>query len=76
VVAVSQPSATAAQPSDPVEDRATVRALRLTAEWVLAAHAEANSLRRSCVCSWPRLRRRRWPSPASAPVTAAQVLIS
>jgi transposase len=37
-------AALTAPPSDPVEDRATVRALRLTAERVLAAHAEANQL--------------------------------
>jgi transposase len=47
-----------AKPSDTVEYRATVRALRLTAERALAAHAEANSLPRSCGRWWRRWRRR------------------
>jgi hypothetical protein len=41
-----------AKPGDPVEYRATVRALRLTAERALAAHAEANSLPMSYGCWW------------------------
>jgi transposase len=49
--------------TDPVEHRATVRALRLTAERALAAHQEPGSSARSCGrwCScWPRCC---WPSP-------------
>ena len=37
-------AALTAKPSDPVEYRATVRALRLTAERALAANAEAKQL--------------------------------
>jgi len=45
-------AALTAKPSDPVEDQATVHALRLTAERALAAHAEPNSLPRSYRCWW------------------------
>jgi transposase len=60
-------AALSAQPSDPVEYRATVRALRATAERALAAHQEATQLARSWA-RWPgRWRRRCSPSRASAP---------
>jgi transposase len=48
--------------SDPVEHRATVRALRLTAERALAAHQEARQLGRSCGRWSRRWRRRCWPN--------------
>jgi hypothetical protein len=65
-----------AQPGDPVEHRATVRALRLTAERALAAHQEASQLGKELGTLAGRWRRRCWPSPGVGPVTAAQVLIS
>src|SRR5918993_2050420 len=59
-------AALTAQPSDPVEYRATVRVLGITAERALAAHTEATSSARS----WPLWsgwwRRRCWPSRALA----------
>jgi transposase len=59
-------AALTAQPNDPVEYRATVRALRATAERALAAHQEATQLGKELGC-WPgRWRRRCWPSRASA----------
>jgi hypothetical protein len=54
-------AALTAAPSDPVEYRATERALRTTAERALAAHREARQLGRWC--GW--WRRRCWPSAAS-----------
>jgi transposase len=69
-------AALAATPSDPVEYRATVRALRVTAERALAAHAEANELE----AELRTLVRAAAPvllgQPGVGPVTAAQVLIS
>ena len=65
-----------ASPTAAVEDRATVRALRLTAQRVLSAHAEANELedelRRLVQVTAPIL----LAQPGVGPVTAAQLLIS
>ena len=62
--------------SDPAEYRATVRALRLTAERTLAAHAEAKQfaeeLRMLVAVLAPAL----LAQPGVGPITAAQVLIS
>ena len=59
-------AALTAQPSDPVEDRATVRALRMTAERALAAHAEAKQLEKELRVLVAAMRRRCWPSRAWA----------
>jgi transposase len=59
-------AALTAQPSDPVEYRATVRALRATAERALAAHQEARQLGKELGTLVRRWRRRCWPSAASA----------
>ena len=65
-----------AAPSDPVEYRATVRALRVTAERVLTARAEAKQLevelRMLITAVAPVL----LAQPGVGPITAAQVLIS
>ena len=66
-----------AKPSDPVEDRATVQALRLTAERAGRARPEAKQLGRGAARSWwavmaPAL----LAQPGVGPITAAQVLIS
>jgi transposase len=54
-------------PGDPVEHRATVQALRLTAQRILAARQDAKQLEANCASlSWP-WRRLCWPSPGSAP---------
>jgi hypothetical protein len=52
-----------ASATDPVEHRATVRALRLTADRALAAHQEARQLGKELRRWWRRWRRRCWPSP-------------
>ena len=69
-------AALTAKPSDPVEYRATVRALRLTAERALAANAEAKQpaeeLRRLVTTMAPAL----LAQPGVGPITAAQLLIS
>jgi hypothetical protein len=60
-------AALVAAPSDPVEHRATVRVLALTAQRVLAARQDAKQLEaelRQLVMAWPRPC---WPSRASAP---------
>jgi transposase len=64
------------EPDDPVEYRATVRALRMTAERALAAHQEAkqlgNELRTLVQAIAPVL----LAQPGVGPITAAQLLIS
>jgi transposase len=60
-------AALSAQPSDPVEYRATVRALRATAERALAAHHEAAQLAKELGTSPGRWPRHCSPSRASAP---------
>jgi transposase len=69
-------AALVADPNDPVEHRATVRALRLTAERALAAHQEAkqlgNELRTLVRAIAPVL----LAQPGVGPITAAQLLIS
>jgi transposase len=64
------------QPSDPVEYRATVRALRLTAERVLAAHAEAKQLEKELRVLVAAMAPALLAQPGVGPITAAQVLIS
>ena len=59
-------AALTAQPNDPVEYRATVRALRTTAERALAANQEATQLGKELGTLPGRWRRRCWPSPALA----------
>jgi transposase len=69
-------AALVAAPTDPVEHRATVRALRLTAERALAAHREgkalAKELRVLVKATAPVL----LAQPGVGPITAAQLLIS
>jgi transposase len=69
-------TALTAASTDPVEYRATVRALRLTAERALAAHQEATQLgkelRRLVRAVAPTL----LAQPGVGPITASQVLIS
>jgi transposase len=69
-------AALTAQPSDPVEYRATVRALRATAERALAAHAEATQLGRELGTLARVVAPALLAQPGVGPVTAAQVLIS
>jgi transposase len=69
-------AALTAQPSDPVEDRATLRALRLTAERVLAAHTEANQLEKELRVLAAAMAPTLLAQPGVGPITAAQVLIS
>jgi transposase len=65
-----------AAPSDPVEHRATVRALAMTAQRVLVARQEANQLeaelRQLVIVIAPAL----LAQPGIGPITAAQLLIS
>jgi transposase len=69
-------AALVAVPSDPVEHRATVRALRVTAERMLTARAEVKQLevelRMLIMAVAPVL----LAQPGIGPITAAQVLIS
>jgi transposase len=69
-------AALVAAPSDPVEHRATVRVLVLTAQRVLAAHQEAKQLeaelRQLIMAMAPAL----LAQPGIGPVSAAQLLIS
>jgi transposase len=65
-----------AQPSDPVEYRATVRALRTTAERALAAHIEATQLGKELGTLVRVVAPALLAQPGIGPVTAAQVLIS
>jgi transposase len=65
-----------AKPSDPVEYRATVRALRLTAERALAAHGEAKQLAEELRMLVAVMAPALLAQPGVGPITAAQVLIS
>jgi transposase len=69
-------AALTAQPSDPVEYRATVRALRTTAERMLAAHAEAKQLEKELGVLVAAMAPVLLAQPGVGPVTGAQVLIS
>jgi transposase len=69
-------AALTAQPSDPVEYRATVRALRTTAERALAAHAETNQLEKELRVLVAAMAPALLARPGVGPITAAQVLIS
>jgi transposase len=64
------------QPSDPVEYRATVRALRLTAQRVLAAHAEAEALEKELRVLVEAAAPVLLAQPGVGPITAAQLLVS
>jgi transposase len=65
-----------AQPDDPVEYRATVRALQTTAERLLAAHQEATQLGKELAALARAMAPTLLDQPGVGPVTAAQVLIS
>jgi transposase len=65
-----------AAPTDPVEHRATVRALRLTAERALAAHQEAKQLGKELRVLVQAMAPALLAQPGVGPVTAAQLLIS
>jgi transposase len=69
-------AALVAAPTDPVEHRATVRALRLTAERALAAHQEARHLGKELRTVVQALAPVLLAQPGVGPVTAAQLLIS
>ena len=69
-------AALVAAPTDPVEHRATVRALRLTAERALAAHQEAKQLGKELRTVVQALAPALLAQPGVGPVTAAQLLIS
>jgi transposase len=69
-------AALSAQPSDPVEYRATVRALRATAERALAAHQEATQLAKELGTLARAVAPALLAQPGIGPITAAQVLIS
>ena len=69
-------AALTAQPNDPVEYRATVRALRTTAERALAAHQEATQLGKELGTLARVMAPALLAQPGVGPVTAAQVLIS
>ena len=69
-------AALTAQSSDPVEYRATVRALRITAERALAAHQEASQLGKELAILVRMVAPALLAQPGVGPVTAAQVLIS
>jgi transposase len=62
--------------ADPVEHRATVRALRLTAERALAAHQEARQLGKELRALVQVMAPVLLAQPGVGPVTAAQLLIS
>jgi transposase len=59
-----------------VEYRATVRALRLTAERALAAHAEAEALEKALRALVKATAPVLLAQPGVGPITAAQLLIS
>jgi len=63
-----------AEPAAPVEDRATVRALRLTAERAPSAHAEAEALERELRALVKAMAPVLLAQPGVGPITAAQVL--
>ena len=65
-----------ADPAAPVEDRATVRALRLTAERALAAHAETEALEKELRALVKAMAPVLLAQPGVGPITAAQVLVS
>ena len=65
-----------ADPAAPVEDRATVRALRLTAERALSAHAEAEQLEKELRALVKAMAPVLLVQPGVGPITAAQVLVS
>jgi transposase len=65
-----------AAPSDPVEYRATVRALQTTAERLLAAHQEAKQLGKELAALVRAMAPTLLGQPGVGPVTAAQILIS
>jgi hypothetical protein len=69
-------AALTAQPSDPVEYRATVRALRATAERALAAHQEATQLGKELGTLARAVASALLAQRGVGPVTGAQVLIS
>jgi transposase len=69
-------AALTAQPSDPVEYRATVRALRATAERALAAHTEASQLGEELAILVRVVAPALLAQRGVGPVTGAQVLIS
>jgi transposase len=69
-------AALVAVPTDPVEHRATVRALRLTAERALAAHQEARQLGKELRALVQAMAPALLAQPGVGPVTAAQLLIS
>jgi transposase len=69
-------AALTAEPGDPVEYRATVRALRITAERALAAHTEAAQLGKDLAILVRVVAPVLLAQPGVGPVTAAQVLIS
>jgi len=69
-------AALTAQPSDPVEYRATVRALRATAARALAAHQEAKQLGKELGTLARAVAPALLAQRGVGPVTAAQVLIS
>jgi transposase len=69
-------AALVAAPTDPVEHRATVRALRLTAERVLGAHQEARQLGKELRKVVQALAPVLLAQPGVGPVTTAQLLIS
>jgi transposase len=69
-------AALVADPSDPVEHRATVRALRPTAERALAAHQEATQLGKELRALVQAIAPVLLAQPGVGPITAAQLLIS
>jgi transposase len=69
-------AALAAAPSDPVENQATVQALRLTAQRVLSAHAEAKTLEKELRALVAAMAPVLLTQPGVGPITAAQLLIS
>jgi transposase len=69
-------AALVAAPTDPVEHRATVRALRLTAERVLGAHQEARQLGKELRTVVQALAPVLLVRPGVGPVTTAPLLIS
>jgi transposase len=64
------------RPTDPVEYRATVQALRLTAARALAAHQEARALGKEMGALVQAMAPVLLAQPGVGPVTAAQLLIS
>jgi len=64
------------QSAAPVEDRATVRVLRLTARRVLAAHAEAEQLEKELRALVAAMAPLLLAQPGVGPVTASQLLVS